>query len=343
MTVSTLILRFWQHAKVYYKGSAELDNFRHALRPLRRLYGATLARDFGPLALKAVRADMLKPRKVVDPKTKKERTLPGWCRNVANRQVARIKHLFKWATENELVPGSVYHALAAVSGLRRGRSEARETDPVRPAPQADIDAALKHLSPPLQAMVKLQLLTGARGGELRRMRSCDVDTSGKVWVYRPPEHKTAHHGHTREIRLGPKAIEILAPFLKPDVQEPVFSPIDAEAWRREQLALKRKTPVQPSLVARAERAKANAHRRRRPPKARYTRESYRRAIARACKKAGVPAWHPHQLRHNAATSLRRQYGLEVARAVLGQKSGAVTEIYAEVDAATVERIMSEVG
>jgi hypothetical protein len=31
----------------------------------------------------------------------------GWCRNVVNRQTARIKQVFKWATENELIPATV--------------------------------------------------------------------------------------------------------------------------------------------------------------------------------------------------------------------------------------------
>jgi hypothetical protein len=54
-------------------------------------------------------------------------------------------------------------------------------------------------------------------------------------------------------------------------------------------------------------------------------------------------WHPHQLRHNAATRLRKQYGLEAARVVLGQRSGAVAEIYAEIDHTKARDIMGEVG
>jgi site-specific recombinase XerD len=42
-------------------------------------------------------------------------------------------------------------------------------------------------------------------------------------------------------------------------------------------------------------------------------------------------WHPHQLRHNAATELRKGFGLEAARIILGHHSSAVTEIYAEED------------
>src|SRR5262245_6506448 len=60
LLVSELILAFFEHAKTHYrhpagKPTGELDNFRDALRPLRRLFGDTLARKFGPLRLRAVR------------------------------------------------------------------------------------------------------------------------------------------------------------------------------------------------------------------------------------------------------------------------------------------------
>ncbi len=44
-------------------------------------------------------------------------------------------------------------------------------------------------------------------------------------------------------------------------------------------------------------------------------------------------WHPHQLRHNAATDLRRQFGIEATRVVLGHASAVTSEIYAEMDSA----------
>jgi integrase len=91
----------------------------------------------------------------------------------------------------------------------------------------------------------------------------------------------------------------------------------------------------------------------------YTTESYRRAITRACEQADrlarqqhpnakpedvfVPAWHPHQLRHNAATRLRKEFGIEAARVVLGHRTAAVTEVYAEMDHAKASSIMGRVG
>lgn len=57
----------------------------------------------------------------------------------------------------------------------------------------------------------------------------------------------------------------------------------------------------------------------------------------------IPAWHPHQLRHNKATEIRREARLDAARAVLGHRSPAVTEVYAEVDTAKASEIMGRLG
>ena len=75
----------------------------------------------------------------------------------------------------------------------------------------------------------------------------------------------------------------------------------------------------------------------------YTVASYRRAIARACKKAGVEKWSPHQLRHNRATSIRFEYGLDAARAVLGHRKLGMTDNYAEIDAGIAKKIMGLIG
>lgn len=125
------------------------------------------------------------------------------------------------------MPGSVYQGLQAVAGLRLGRNGVRESDPVKSVPQAFIDAVLPHVSSPVAAMIRLQLLNGMRPGEVVLIRGCHLETGGKVWLYRPESHKTAHHGHQRVIALGPQAQAILKPFLKSDMTPSLFSPRDA--------------------------------------------------------------------------------------------------------------------
>ena len=75
----------------------------------------------------------------------------------------------------------------------------------------------------------------------------------------------------------------------------------------------------------------------------YDRNSYCRCIARACKKAGVPHWSPHQLRHTNATAIRQEFGIEAAQVVLGHCSSGTTEIYAERDLGLVIEVMKKLG
>jgi integrase len=342
LTVLELIARFWTHAEATYRKpdgrpTSELDNFRQALRPLKGLYADTAARLFGPRSLRAVQSEMVRI---------------GWRRTSVNKHIGRVKHVFKWATAHELIPPNVYHGLATVDGLRRGRSDAPESDPVRPVPEAYVDAVLPLVSRQIAAMIRLQLLTGMRPGEVVAMRTADIDTAGKLWVYTPESHKTEHHGHARTIYLGPQAIEVLRPFLRTDLAAPLFSPAAAEAERREAAHAARKTPLKygnrPGTNCRGTSRIGD----------RYTVTSYRAAIRRASDRADawakgglviandervIPRWHPHRLRHNAATFLRRTYGLEAAQVILGHKTLSVTEIYAEKNVEAAKRIMAEVG
>jgi hypothetical protein len=75
---------------------------------------------------------------------------------VVNKRVETIKHVFKWAVSEELVPPFVHHALAAVSGLRKGRTTASNHEPVRPIDDATVDATLPFLPPVVDDMVRFQ-------------------------------------------------------------------------------------------------------------------------------------------------------------------------------------------
>jgi integrase len=324
LTVDEVLLRYWTFAQSYYgRASKQVDNMKLALRPLRHLYGTSLAPEFGPLALKAVRQRMIDL---------------GWYRNYVNHCVGRLKRVFRWAAENELLPPSVYASLQAVRGLSRNRSEARETAPVQPVAEAHVQAALPHVSDTVRAMVLVQQLTGCRPGEVVRMRGVDLDMAGDVWLYRPAGHKTAHHGHGRVVAIGPRAQEVIRPFLKEDPERYLFSPRESrESWNAERRR-RRKTPVTPSQARRRRKPSP-----KRAPGERYTVGTYRNAIRRACIRAGVPVWHPHQIRHAVATELRRRYGLETAKAVLGHRTLSATEVYAQKDLAGAVRVMGEVG
>ncbi|WP_422931508.1 hypothetical protein [Singulisphaera sp. PoT] len=78
-------------------------------------------------------------------------------------------------------------------------------------------------------MIELQRLTGMRPGEVTIMRARDVDMSWNVWAYAPGRHKTQHHEKGRTIYLGPKAQEVLRPWLTPDPS--AISSARGRRWR----------------------------------------------------------------------------------------------------------------
>jgi integrase len=264
----------------------------------------------------------------------------GLAQKTVNRRLGMLKRVFKWAASEELVPPGVYQALSTVGGLRRGRMSTPDSRPVRPVPQAHIDAVRPHVSRQVWALVQLQLLTAARPGELVGLRPCDIDQSGTIWLAQPHERKTAHHGHARVIYMGPRAQELLRPLLSG--RSPwsyLFSPAEAEEERRKRQHAERRTPLSCGNRPGTNRR----HSPKRTPGEHYTVDSYRRAIQRACELASVTRWHPHQLRHNAATYLRKEFGLDAARIILGHRSPAVTDMYAELDREKALEIMAQIG
>jgi len=79
LTVNELLLAYLRFADSYYvkhgRPTTEPASIRQTIRPLRQLYGDTLARDFGPIQLKAVRQAMMGS---------------GLFRNEVNKRAGRI-------------------------------------------------------------------------------------------------------------------------------------------------------------------------------------------------------------------------------------------------------------
>ena len=57
----------------------------------------------------------------------------------------------------------------------------------------------------------------------------------------------------------------------------------------------------------------------------------------------LPEWTPNQLRHSAATEIRRQFGLEAVQVALGHAHANVTQIYAERDLTLAAEVMRKIG
>jgi len=332
-TVAELLSEFsiWAATRYVKNGAptSEVSHYEAALAPVYGLYLDIEANDFGPLCLLACR-DWLAKRH---------------CRLKVNQHLSRIRRVWKWGVSRELVRPDVWTSLRAVEGLRKG--EGIDRPKVTTVPQESIDALKGVVLPPVWAMIQMQLWTAMRPGEVTAMRTCDVYSEhasipkkfeGKLWVYVPESHKTEHHDKQRLVFLGPQAQEIIRPWLRPESPEAyLFSPAEAMQYLRAARSAKRATPGRSKYV------------KKRSPKKRlrdrYTVESYTHAIHKACRKetVNIPVWGPNRLRHNAATLIRKTYGVEIARIICGHSSAFTTEIYAEADLEKAAQAMVEMG
>jgi integrase len=213
VTVAELIAAFWTHAEGHYvKGgrpTTELGNFRAVLRIVKRLYAGLPADEFGPRALRACRDEMVRA---------------GWVRRSINKQVSRVRSVFRWGVSQELVAVETLTALETLGPLLAGRAAlsdggraaAPESEPVTAVPGRDLAAALAEMPPAVRGLAEFQLATAARPGEAVRLRLADIDREGPVvagvrlWVYRPGRHKGEHHGKGRTLYLGPRAQSVVA-------------------------------------------------------------------------------------------------------------------------------------
>jgi integrase len=342
LTIVEVISLYWNFAQTYYvrdgKPTSELEGMKSALKPLKELYGRTLASKFGPLSLKAVRQQMIDSQ---------------LCRNEVNKRVGRIKRFFRWAISEELVAPIVIQGLNTVQGLRRGRTEAKESPRVKPVPEDVIHRTVPYMLKPVRAMVLMQLYTGMRPGEVVLMRPCDIDQTENVWVYTPERHKNDWREQRREIPLGPKTKSILAEFMDRPADDYLFKPEEATSEKSQRQFTEHRHLRTTKIYPCEERAKQKRKEKRENTIKRsfcshYDPNSYRRAIVYGIQRAQkfgeqIPHWHPHQIRHTRATEVRRLYGLEASQACLGHARADVTEIYAEKNQQLAIKVAAQIG
>lgn len=348
--VTDVAIHYAQFARQYYrkhgKVTSEFNAVKIALRQLRALYGDIAPAEFGPKRFKVVREQFLAER---------------LCRSTINRYMLHIVRAFRIASSDEMIPAAIYQALKAVEPLRAGRSKAKESRKIKPAEESMIESALPFLPGIVADMVRLQLLTGMRPGELCELRPMDVDRNaeGGVWIYQPASHKNEHHEMNRIVVIGPEGQKVLAPYLLREESAYCFCPGETVEQVRRSATLNRQTPE-------GYGNSVGTNRKRKPkrkPGKHYTNASYRRAIYRACEKAfplparleklddsdaAVKAYRkanrfaPNQVRKRTAMNVRYSGGgLEVAQLVLGHSDKRTTEKYyaaLEVSSEAVEAI-----
>lgn len=269
--------QFKRYVRADGKESAECDCYRGVIKILSGLFGQTPIDEFGPLRLRRCREAMVEA---------------AWSRGYINKQVGRLRRIFRWGVSWELVPQVVADALKSVEGLRPGDSTAPELPAREAVPMEHIEIIKTRMRQRTKDLVDLLIYTGARPGELVSVRPCDIDMRKKrrkdgepeIWVANLAKHKNAWRGQRRTLYFGPRSQLILRRYLGKgcNPKERIF-------------------PV--------------------------SRHTLSLSIAAACERHGIPRFTAHHLRHTAATLLRDELGIEYAQAMLGHKRVDQTASY----------------
>lgn len=301
--------RQWIEGK-YKEQTAQRYRMLNLCETLDDEYGDVAANEFGPRRLAEVRDLFI---------------ASGNSRKYINTQIRDVVRIFRYAVSRELIKPETLVALDTLEPLRYGQTTAREAEPVQSVDLQDVKATVRHLSPTVRAMVRIQVASGMRPSELCAMRPADVERVGPVWLYKPQSHKTKHLGKSKAVPLGADAQEALRPFLDRGAEEFCFSPEESAQWHRDQRTAKRVTPLSCGDRVGTNRRPAAVRR----PGVKFSPESYRRAIQRAAEKAKVKHWFPYQLRHLAAQVVQDALGLEHAQHLLGHSRPSMTAHYAK--------------
>lgn len=219
-------------------------------------------------------------------------------RSYINACLARVRRWVRWAADLDLVPFQVTEDLRRVHPIQQFRG-GREPGHQPPPALEQIAQVLPFLTPRARDVLQLCKLTGARPSELLELTNAEIHIDGVGPRITPLQHKNAHRGHQRVIPLTPAAVLVIQ-----------------RHWR----------PLLP-LDRLFTSSSVRGH---------YTIEAFRAALARGCKRAGVPKFTPYAVRHAVARLVRRERGLDAAQALLGHANASTTEIYAPLDAREVE-------
>lgn len=312
-TVEHVCAAWDAHCKSAYRGpdgqpTSTATNAVLDVRMFREMFGRAAMAEL-------THADMLKLRDAL--------VRSGVSRSTVNARLWRVKYMIGWALDEALIPAAVKAELTQVQPVKRGRSAAPERAPVRPVDDATVAATVERMMPNTADMVRVHRLTGMRPCELCALRWSDVDTSRVPWVYRvrPDANKNAWRGELgqpRVVLIGPRARAILERHRA--AGDVPFSPMAAMA---EYVATRRAERVTPVYGKR----KTAPH----VPRVLgscWTTDAYTKTIRAACTRAGIAPWGANRLRHAFGTDVRRAYGLDAARAVLGHTGGGcITDVY----------------
>ena len=121
---------------------SEFTLHKYAIGYLAEVYGELAVNEFSPKKLKIVRSQMVKTGTL--------------CRKTVNNYIGKIRRMFAWGVEEEVVSAGISHALKAVKDLRQGEEGTFDHPEREAVPEWVIAATLPFMPPTVAAIVQVQ-------------------------------------------------------------------------------------------------------------------------------------------------------------------------------------------
>lgn len=186
-----------------------IERVERSLGVVLELNGTDPVNLFGPVALAAVRAAMIRRR---------------WTRQHVQTCIGVVRRCWSWGVSRQIVKPETLLALRTLEPLGENEHGVKESQPRFDVPWETVRKTLRHLTTNCRAMVLMLWHTGARPDEIYSMRPADVDRRSTCWVYRPVYHKCKWRRQGREILLGRIAQRILRRYMDRPADAFCFDP-----------------------------------------------------------------------------------------------------------------------
>jgi len=236
----------------------------------------------------------------------------GWSRRWINRQIGRIRLIFRIGVSWEMVRPDVVAALKTLPALVVGETIAPERPQRRAVSQDDLNAVRPLLNERQRDIFDLLLLTGARPGELLSLTTGMIERQGEVWRADLAHHKNAHRGKSRTLFFNATAQTIVAKYLLDDLDQRLF-PVRRSTFGT---AVKRACEIAFGMPEEL-----------RKPDRTLPAEQRAEIRRKAIEWRKLHVFTPHWLRHTVATRLADSMNTEGAQRLLGHATRAMTEHY----------------
>lgn len=239
---------------------------------------------------------------------RKHMVTAGLCLNTINDRISRVRRMFKWAAQppQRMISSTVVADLALLPPLEPGRTDAPVTEDIEPVEWDVVAATMAAVSLQAATMIEVAWLTG--------MRPCELCSMRKSTLRMPADGPWVYQvedDHNKNAHHGQARTIFFGPEARMILRQ----------W------IRRLPPGQDHLWQ-------------------MKVKSFWTTINRACKRKGIPHWHPNQLRHSCGRRLAETQNLEAARVVLGHAKITTTEIYAKYarrDQLQAAEIMQKMG